>query len=212
MTKRETRASGFTRNTGILPVFAWAGSARYPWGPPSGRPVGGDAGSTRGRGFTRNTVILTVFAWAGSARRHGGRHPGGQSVARDTATQRRRDAHRPALKARGRPCSESRRRMRAQPWMAQRSRLRANGGHDGRSERPATGHGRPRSESFEPSTGRRSRRYAAIKGAKGIKGQSPKGTVSGRTAVVPVIPVQRRLAPTLHSNRSGRSRGRRRGR
>ena len=130
----------------------------------------------------------------------------------DTATQRRRDAHRPALKARGRPCSESRRRMRAQPWMAKRSRLRANGGHDGRSERPATGNGRPRSESFEPSTGRRSRRYAAIKGAKGIKGQSPKGTVSGRTAVVPVIPVQRRLAPTLHSNRSGRSRGRRRGR
>ena len=38
--------------------------------------------------------------------------------------------------------------------MAERSRLRANGGHEGRSERPATGHGRPRSHAalgLEPS-------------------------------------------------------------
>ena len=44
------------------------------------------------------------------------------------------------------------------------------------------------------------------------EGTTPKGTVSGRTAVVPVTQVHRRAAPTLHSNRSGRSRGRRRGR
>ena len=38
---------------------------------------------------------------------------------------------------------------------------------------------------------------------------TPQGTVSGRTAVVPGDPVPQRLTPTLHSNRSGRSRGRR---
>jgi len=40
--------------------------------------------------------------------------------------------------------------------------------------------------------------------------QRQPGTVSGRTVVVPVIPVHRRLTPTLHPDRSGRSRGRRR--
>ena len=47
--------------------------------------------------------------------------------------------------ARGRPCSESRRSRQAEPWMAKRRRVRASGGHEGRSERPATGRGRPRS-------------------------------------------------------------------
>ena len=58
--------------------------------PPSGPPVGSATGST--------LSILPVFAWAGSARSSKRRHPGGRSGARDTATQRRRDAHRPALK------------------------------------------------------------------------------------------------------------------
>lgn len=46
-------------------------------------------------------------------------------------------------------------------------------------------------------------RYAAI--------TSPKGTVNGRSAVVPGAPVPRQSAPTRHSNRSGRSRVRQMG-
>ena len=61
----------------------------------------------------------------------------------------RHDQPRPATRvcplARGRPCSESRRSRQAEPWMAKRRRVRASGGHEGRSERPATGRGRPRS-------------------------------------------------------------------
>ena len=52
----------------------------------------------------------------------------------------------------GCPCPESRRRWPAEAWMPQRRHLRANGAQDGRSERPATGHGQPRPSQDVAST------------------------------------------------------------
>jgi hypothetical protein len=45
---------------------------------------------------------------------------------------------------RGCPCPGSRRRRPAEPWMAERRRLRESECPEGRSERPATGRGQPR--------------------------------------------------------------------
>ena len=53
---------------------------------------------------------------------------------------------------RGCPCPESRRRWPAEAWMPQRRHLRANAAQDGRSERPATGHGQPRPSQDVAST------------------------------------------------------------
>ena len=43
----------------------------------------------------------------------------------------------------GFPHPESRRSWQVQAWMPKRSQLRVSGGHEGRSERPATGCGDP---------------------------------------------------------------------
>ena len=52
---------------------------------------------------------------------------------------------RPGLNsARGCPCPASRRCWSSEARMAKREQHRASGGHDGRSECPATGHGQPR--------------------------------------------------------------------
>ena len=52
---------------------------------------------------------------------------------------------------RGCPCPGSRRRRPAEAWMPERRRLRESGAQDGRSERPATGHGQPRAVPLQMS-------------------------------------------------------------
>jgi hypothetical protein len=81
LTTRETRACGFTRNTGILPVFAWAGSARRR----GGRHPGGQSGAIWApleAAASRETRSSCPFSLGRAPPAiHGGRHPGGQSGA-----------------------------------------------------------------------------------------------------------------------------------